>query len=400
MSTQSDKVAVLGVTGSIAAYKACEIASLLVKEGVKVIPVLTNSARQFVGAASFEGLTGNPVITDLFEPGQNQDIEHVAISKRADLFLIAPATANILAKAARGIADDWLSTSLLVTRAPILFAPAMNTNMYEHAATQANLTILRERGCRFVGPDSGILACKTVGVGRMAEAGDVAAEALALLHKSDDLAGKTVLVTTGANHEPIDPVRFIGNRSSGKMGRAVADEALQRGAKVIAVTGPADVQPPPEAEIVQVETALQMHEAVMKRATTADVVIGVAAVSDYRVAEPATNKRKRNGDGFSLALTENPDIIAEAGARKKEGQIIVGFAAETEDVIENARVKLDKKHLDIIVANEVGGKDSGFGAETVRACVIATAESPTELTLTSKRELARHLFDRILTLMN
>lgn len=400
MSTKSDrKQVILGVTGSIAAYKACEIASTLTKAGVDVIPVLTGSALEFVGSASFEGITHNRAITQMFEPDQNASIDHVELAKSADLFLIAPATANIIAKAARGIADDWLSTALLATTAPVLFAPAMNTNMYEHPATQANLELLWTRGCHFVGPDAGTLACKTVGGGRMMEPVAVVEAAMALMNKRVDLAGRNVLLTSGGNREPIDPVRFIGNRSSGKMGHALAFEAMQRGADVTVVTGPAEVPPPPGAEVVPVETALQMRDAVMDRLSEADVVVGAAAVADYRVENPLESKHKRSGEAFTISLVENPDIMAGVGAAVKNGKVLVGFAAETGDLIDNAKVKLQKKNLDLIVANAVGTAESGFGTENLRASIIDRDGNIQDLDLLPKRKLAETLFDRIVPLL-
>lgn len=390
---------VLGVTGSIAAYKACEVASLLVKQGIGVTPVLTHSATELVGPASFEAITGNRAITKMFEPLQNPEIEHIAVATRASLFLVAPATANILAKAANGIADDWLSTTLLATRAPILFAPAMNTNMYTHPATQTNIEVLQSRGCHFIGPDSGLLACKTVGVGRMADPPLIVEMALRLMRGSTELAGRKILITSGANHEPVDPVRFIGNRSSGKMGYAVAAEALRRGAEVTVVTGPAEVDPPAGAEVVDVETALEMCEAVMARAGDADVVIGVAAVADYRAENPASQKIKRTGKALTLSLVENPDIMATVGAAKPNGQISVGFAAETNDLLENARAKLAKKNLDLIVANEVGTSESGFRTDTVKAIFLDGQGGLEDQPLMAKTELAEKLLDRIVSLL-
>jgi len=400
MTTTSAKEIVLGVTGSIAAYKACEIASLLVKRGVKVLPVLTNSATKLVGPATFEALTGNPAITAMFDADQNPEIEHIAVATRVDLFLIAPATANSLAKAAHGIADDWLTTTLLATHAPILFAPAMNTNMYEHPATQENIATLSSRGCHFVGPNAGILACKTVGPGRMSEPAEVVKEVFRLVERRSDFLGKKILLTMGGNHEPIDPVRFIGNRSSGKMGRALACEALRRGATVTVVKGPSEVAPPPGTEVIPVETALEMYDAVLAQAGQADVVIGAAAVADYRVAEPLEHKHKRNGGNLTLDLVENPDILAQVGAAKRTGQIVVGFAAETEDLLENAQRKLEKKNLNLIVANQVGVSDSGFGTDTVRALLIGPEGTFGDQTLMSKASLAEALFDRVLTLMS
>jgi phosphopantothenoylcysteine decarboxylase/phosphopantothenate--cysteine ligase len=399
MTTTSVKEIILGVTGSIAAYKACEVASLLVKRGVRVTPVLTRSAQKLVGPASFEGITGNQAVTDMFDSGQNQEIEHIAAATRADLFLVAPATANVLAKAAQGLADDWLSTTLLATRAPILFAPAMNTNMYEHPATQANIATLSDRGCHFVGPDSGTLACKTVGAGRMSEPACIVERSMKLLEDSRDLEGRHVLLTSGGNHEPIDPVRYIGNRSSGKMGFAVAEEALRRGAKVTVVSGPAEVAPPVGCKVVPVQTAQEMCDAALLIAPSADVVIGVAAVADYRVERPMTEKHKRNGNDLTLKLTQNPDILAAVGAQKKNGQITIGFAAETGGLIENAQAKLSKKNLNLVVANQVGVSDSGFGSDTVRAIFVDASGTVEELPLQSKGDLAHSLFDRIAAIL-
>lgn len=397
-ATTNSKEIVLGVTGSIAAYKACEIASALVQRGYNVLAALTQSAASLVGPATFEGITGRPAITGMFDPIATQEIEHVAAARRADLFLIAPATANIIAKAAHGIADDWISTTLLATRAPVLFAPAMNTDMYHHPATQANIETLRMRGCFFVGPAEGRLACNTVGPGRMDDPARVVEAAERLLMRRSDLAGKKILITSGANHEPIDPVRFIGNRSSGKMGRCIADEALQRGADVTVITGPAEVQPPTGAEVVHVETAQEMADAVMERVAGVDVFIGAAAVADYRVENAASSKRKRDGGGLTLTLTENPDIIASVSQARRNGQIVVGFAAETDDVVANAQKKLQKKKLDLVVANEVGKPGYGFGEDALRAGIV-DAHGVEDCGHISKTELARRLVDRIAALL-
>ena len=394
----SNREVVLGVTGSIAAYKACEIASRLVELGVSVLPVLTRSAQELIRAASLEAITGQRAIVEMFAPFQNPDVEHIAVANRAALFLIAPATANVLAKAAQGVADDWLTTTLLATRAPILFAPAMNTDMYNHPVTQGNIEMLRARGCHFVGPGAGRLACGSVGVGRMIDPITVVEAALPLIASNRDLAGKRVLITSGGNREPIDPVRFIGNRSSGKMGRAIALEALVRGATVTVVNGPAETPMPYGAEVIPVETAAQMAEAVMTRAPDADIIIGAAAVADYRVETPAPKKLKVMGRPLVLTLLENPDILAQVGAGKRQGQVVVGFAAETEDLVENAAAKLKKKRLDLIVANQVGAADSGFGTETVKAAFITRNGDIEQLPLLTKEELAERLIDRIVAL--
>ncbi|MBI2423170.1 MAG: bifunctional phosphopantothenoylcysteine decarboxylase/phosphopantothenate--cysteine ligase CoaBC [Candidatus Hydrogenedentes bacterium] len=390
-----DKVIVLGVTGSIAAYKACEIASRLVEHGAQAIPVLSASAQQFVGAASFEGITGQRAITSMFEPAQNPDIEHIAVARRADAFLIAPATANILAKAAQGMADDWLSTTLLATRAPVVFAPAMNMNMYSHPAVQANIATLQSRGCAFVGPGSGQLACGDMGPGRLIETQAIL-EALAVaLHHDKPLAGKRVLLTSGANHEPIDPVRYIGNRSSGKMGHAIALEAMRRGATVTVVSGPAEVPPPYGARVVPAHTASAMLEAVQAHWGESDIFIGAAAVADYHVENPPAAKQKRSTATVHLELTPNTDIAAWVGLNKRGHQIAVGFAAETHNHLEFAQEKLRKKQLDLVVANAVGVADSGFGKATTRAWLITDDHVSAALPLMSKEALAALLFDAI-----
>lgn len=393
----SNRDVLLGVTGSIAAYKACDIASRLVKLGVRVTPALTNSATQLVCPASFEAITGNRAITAMFEPLPTPEIEHIAVATRANLFLIAPATANILAKAAHGIADDWLSTTLLATRAPILFAPAMNTNMYLHPATQSNIDTLRERGCHFAGPDEGALACGTQGPGRMAEPALVVETALPLLDPRNDLDGVHVVVTSGGTREPVDPVRYLGNRSSGKMGRAIAFEALCRGAKVTVVSGPASTPLPCAANVIDVETAAEMDAACRSLAPEAEVFIAAAAVADYRIDEPLESKHKRSGGPLELRLVENPDILASVAQAKRPGQIVVGFAAETEDMAVHGQAKLASKNLDMVVANLVGQPGSGFGTDTVRATLIC-ADGAEELSPMSKEELAQRLFDRVTTL--
>ena len=395
----ADREIVLGVTGSIAAYKACEIASRLVEAGGRVIPVLTENARQFVGPVSLEAITRNRAITGMFEPIPSPEIEHIALAKRADLFLIAPATANIIAKAAHGIADDWLSTTLLATRAPILFAPAMNCNMYEHPATQANIQTLRERGAHFAGPGSGPLACGDIGPGRLAETSVILEAAAVLLSRKKDLAGKHVLITSGSTHEAIDPVRFIANRSSGKMGRALALEALQRGARVTVVSGPASAPLPHGATIVEVASAAEMLHAVQEHWPHADIFVAAAAVGDFRVEAPAGEKRKRKGQALTLTLVANEDIAAHVGKEKRPHQITVGFAAETQDLLENALEKLERKNLDLIVANEVGGEDCAFGAETSRATLLTRQGNPEEPIVATKEALSERIFDQVAKLL-
>lgn len=395
-----DRNIVLGITGSIAAYKACEIASRLVEYGANVTAVLTQSASQMIGPATLTAITGRPAITGFFEESQHPEIEHISVATNAHLFLIAPATANILAKAARGAADDWLSTALLATRAPILFAPSMNTNMYTHPATQVNLDILRARGCQFVGPDSGRLACRTIGPGRLAEPQAILEAAIPLASERHDLAGRHVVLTSGPTHEPIDPVRYIGNRSSGKMGRAIAIELLARGASVSAVTGPHSEPMPRGVKVYPVETATEMAESAVNLAQESDVFIGCAAVADFRSESASPAKRKRDGKGLLVKLVENPDVIGLVGAVKREGQIVVGFAAETDELLANARKKLEKKHLDLIVANEVGKAGSGFGADSLRAAILDGNRKAPEFRLLPKDQVAEELVDRISALLN
>jgi len=394
------KTVVLGVTGSIAAYKACELASRLIERNARVLATLTPSAREFVQPAAFEAITRQRAITGLFDPIPQPKIEHIAVAKRAHLFLIAPATANILAKAAMGLADDWLSTTLLATRAPILFAPAMNTMMYEHPATQANIETLRGRGCHFVGPDAGALACGDTGLGRLASIPDILDAAAILIRREKDLRGRHVLITSGGNHEPIDPVRFIGNRSSGKMGRSLALEALSRGARVTVVEGPCEVTAPQAATFIKAKTAQAMFDAVQAHWADADVFVGTAAVADYRVAQPASEKRKRSGKNLELVLVPNPDIAAWVGEHKRPGQISVCFAAETESVIENALAKRAAKKADLMVANQVGGPGCAFGNESVLAAVLNAESAGVELKRLSKAELAGEVFDRVAAMLD
>jgi phosphopantothenoylcysteine decarboxylase/phosphopantothenate--cysteine ligase len=395
----SNKEIVLGVTGSIAAYKACELASRLVEFGAKVTSVLTTSALELVGAATFEGITGRRAVTRMFEPLQNPDIEHIAVAQRANLFLIAPATANFLAKAAHGIADDWLGTTLLATRAPVLVAPAMNTNMYEHPATQENIHILRARGYHFIGPDAGRLACGTIGPGRLVDPQAILEACLPLLCDKHDFEGRRVVITSGATHEPVDPVRFIANRSSGKMGRALALEALARGANVTVISGPSTTPMPYGALVLPVESAVEMAEVVVNLAQECDVFIGAAAVGDYRVEKPAAKKHKKTGKGLELKFIENPDVLDLVRAVRRDGQIIVGFAAETDNLVANAKAKLKKRKLDLLVANEVNTDLSGFGKDTSKAYLIGRTGPVDDLPVLAKEDLAEHIFDRIAALL-
>lgn len=390
-----DKEIVLGVTGSIAAYKACEVASRLKEAGARVLPVLTRGGQAFVGTASLEGITGRAAITDMFAPATNPEIEHIAVARRADLFLIAPATADILAKHAHGIADDWLTTTLLATRAPVLFAPAMNTQMYLHPATQDNIALLKTRGCLFVGPGDGQLACGEVGPGRLIDTLAILEACVYALSTKRDLSGKRVLITSGGNHEPIDPVRYIGNRSSGKMGRALALEALRRGAEVTVITGPHSAPPPYACQVVQVQTAEEMLHAVDAAFDSCDLFVSAAAVADYRVENPATQKRKRDGASVNITLTPNPDIAATMGKRKRPGQLSIGFAAETQHIAEYGAKKLADKNFDLLCANDVGGSDVGFGSDAHRAWLVAPGKDALDLTVIGKDALAEAIFDAV-----
>jgi len=396
MAAQAGQLAgrhiVMGVTGSIAAYKAVEVVSRLRKLGAEVHVIMTRAAQEFVTATTFREISGQPVASDMWAPVQEFQVEHVALGKLADLVLVAPATAHILAKAAHGLADDMLSTTLLATKAPVWFAPAMNTNMYEHPATQANLATLRSRGCYILEPATGHLACGIEGKGRLPEPVDIVAAVVAYFKRSQALAGRKVLVTAGGTREPLDPVRYLGNRSTGRMGYAVAAEAAARGAEVVLVSGPTVLPTPAGVRRVDVETALEMREAVLQEYVDADLVIKAAAVADYRPATVATQKIKKSAGDLTLTLTRNPDILYELGQQKKQ-QVLVGFAAETQDVAAYAKAKLVKKHLDFIVANNVAEADAGFGTETNRVTIYAADGSADSYPLLSKREVAGIILD-------
>ena len=393
------KSVVLGVTGGIAAYKACEVVSRLRKMGADVYVIMTRHATEFVTPLTFETLSNHPVVTDTFARPETWEVEHIALAKRADVFAIAPATANILAKMAHGIADDMLSTTVLATKAPVLVAPAMNTGMWTAEVTQENCATLRRLGVHFVGPDAGFLACGDTGAGRMSEPAAIAEAIAALLCPVQDMADMKVLVTAGATRERLDPVRYMTNDSSGKMGFAVAEEAVRRGAAVTIVAGSVTAPIPVGCEVVRVESTQNLYDAVTSRAPEMDVVIQAAAPADYRFATTYTEKHKKAHDGapFVIELVENPDIAAAVGAMKKPGQTLVGFAAETENLHENARKKLAKKNLDLIVANDVSQPGAGFNLDTNIATLI-TADSLTECPLRTKKELAGDILDKVMEL--
>ena len=397
MAAQAGQLAgrhiVMGVTGSIAAYKAVEVVSRLRKLGAEVHVIMTRAAREFVTEMTFREISGQHVAGDMWAPVHAFQVEHIALAKLADLVLVAPATAHVLAKAAHGLADDMLSTTLLATRAPVFFAPAMNTNMYENVATQENLQTLRKRGCHIIEPDSGHLACGTSGKGRLPEPAAIVAEVVRYFTQSQALAGRKVLVTAAGTREPIDPVRFLGNRSTGRMGFAVAAEAARRGAEVTLIAGPTSLRAPAGVRRIDVETAQEMRAAVLAAYDAADIVIKTAAVADYRPATVAEHKIKKSEGELTLTLVRNPDILYELG-QKKIRQVLVGFAAETRDVAAYARAKLAKKNLDFIVANNVAESDAGFGAETNRVTIYGADGSEERYPLLSKAEVAAHILDK------
>ncbi|HEU5401006.1 MAG TPA: bifunctional phosphopantothenoylcysteine decarboxylase/phosphopantothenate--cysteine ligase CoaBC [Terriglobales bacterium] len=386
----------LGVSGGIAAYKAAEVLRQLQDRGVQVQVVMTRAAQEFVRPLTFAALSGEKVITDMFgeghaEPNVESAVEHIAIAQSIDALLVVPATADLLAKFANGIANDFLTTLYLATQAPVIVAPSMNVKMWEHEATRRNLETLRQRGVKIVEPGSGYLACGMVGAGRLAEPEAIVEATLETLGVSQDLKGETVLVTAGPTYEPIDPVRFLGNRSSGKMGYAIAEAAIRRGAKVILVSGPTALTPPSAAEFVPVETAQQMRDAVMTRFPDATVVIKAAAVGDYRVREASSQKIKRD-KSITLELEPNPDILAELGETKFDKHILVGFAAETENGLENARKKLAKKRVDAIILNDVSRSGIGFNSDR-NAVTIVTAGEAIEIPDAPKLEIAGRILD-------
>jgi phosphopantothenoylcysteine decarboxylase/phosphopantothenate--cysteine ligase len=388
----------LGVTGGIGAYKAVEIARGLQKNGHEVVAVMSRSARRFVGPLTFEAITRRAVVTDQWKPGANADIEHISLASNIDLLLVAPATANTVGKFANGLADDFLSSLYLATRAPVMIAPAMNTHMFEHPAVARNLETLAGRGVHVVDPGSGYLACGWIGKGRLAEPEDVIAAVERLLRPGGStLAGLRVLVTAGPTYENIDPVRFVGNRSSGRMGYAVAEEAVRRGAAVTLVSGPTHLTPPVAAERVTVRSAADMHAAVMARASDQDVVVMAAAVADYTPAEPASQKLKKGDGPLTLILNRTRDILADLGklpSRRTGRPLLVGFAAETHEVVSHARAKLLKKGADLVVANDVSRADAGFEVDT-NAVTLVAADDVEQVPVQSKAAVAGRILDAV-----
>lgn len=391
------KTVILGVTGGIAVYKAVELLRLLVKAGAAVHVVMTKAATEFVTPLTFQTLSGNPVHTELFNLITEQEIGHISLADRADLFIIAPATANFIGKLAGGIADDLLTTTVMATKAPVLIAPAMNVNMYENAIYRENEARLRRHGYRFADPVSGFLACGWEGQGKLREPAAILEEAAAVL-TPQELAGLTVLITAGPTREEIDPVRFVSNHSSGRMGYAVARAARLRGARVVLVSGPTPLEPPAGVELISVESAAEMEAAVMAQSTAADIIIKAAAVADYRAVERAGQKLKKKSAELTLHLVKNSDILAELGRRKAAGQILVGFAAETENLQANAVAKLVAKNLDLIVANDVSLPGAGFNVATNIVRFIYRDGRCEELPLLPKEQVAAELLARVVQL--
>jgi phosphopantothenoylcysteine decarboxylase/phosphopantothenate--cysteine ligase len=396
----------LGVCGGIGAYKAVEIARGLQKNGHDVVAVMTKSAERFVGPLTFEAITRREVITDQWKAGANADIEHISIASNIDLLLVAPATANTIGKFANGLADDFLSSLYTATKAPVLIAPAMNTNMFEHPAVAKNLETLIARGVHIVDPGSGYLACGWIGKGRLAEPEDVVVAALQILRRDPSkpfgehrpLAGRSILITAGPTFEDIDPVRFVGNRSSGRMGYAIAAEALRRGAAVTLVTGPTHLTAPHGADVVKVRSAAEMHAAVMERVPGRDVVVMAAAVADYTPADPSGQKVKKGDGPVTITLNRTRDILGDLGklASRTERRlpVLVGFAAETRDIVAYAQDKLTRKGADLIVANDVSRTDAGFDVDT-NAVTLVSSSGVEELPLQSKNAVAARILDRV-----
>ena len=409
-----DKNIILGVTGGIAAYKCVDLVSRLRKQGANVHVILTKGAQNFVTETAMREISGNPVVTSMWQEIQQYDVEHIALAQLADVVLVAPATANVIAKCACGMADDMLTTTLLATKAPVFFAPAMNTNMYENAITQQNLHTLQERGCHIIDPAAGHLACGTSGVGRMPEPQElveIVADFFATgkepaepdeadysqhLAEGLDFSGVNILVTAAGTREPIDPVRYIGNRSSGKMGYAIAEAARDLGANVTLISGPSALTPLAGVNFFKVESARDMRRLVLENFPESQIVIKAAAVADYRVKNVADHKIKKNDEELTLVLEKNPDILKELGQKKQKGQVLVGFAAETQNLIQYAQSKLEKKNLDMIVANDVSKPQAGFNVDTNLIKLLKRDGSIEELPLMSKKDLAYIILNHVM----
>lgn len=391
----SNKTVVLGVTGSIAAYKAAEIASQLTQSGAKVHVIMTEEAIQFISPVTFRAITGRPVVTEMFDLASEFSIEHVSLANAADIVVIAPITANVVAKLAAGIADDMLCCTVLATRAPVLVAPAMETNMYTNPVTQGNLSKLKARDFVIVGPATGWLASGKEGLGRLADVNDIISAIHRVLRTGEDLTGRNVVVTAGGTQEPIDPVRYISNRSSGKMGHALAEAARDRGADVTLITAHTSLPEPTGVNVIRVGTAEEMRQAVQNVAPKANALIMAAAVADYRPIRAAKDKIKKGRAGLTLELEQIPDILG----RVKGNFIKVGFAAESSSLVENAKKKVEQKRLDFIVANDITAGDSGFGTDTNRVTIIDCKGKIDRLPLLAKREVAERILDKVAALL-
>ena len=392
------KTVLLGVTGGIACYKSANLASALVKQGANVQVVMTRNATEFIGPHTFESLTGNRVSVDTFDRNYQFQVEHIALADQADLVLVAPATANVLAKLAHGLADDMLTTTILACNCPKIAAPAMNTKMYENPVTQDNLDILRKYGWEIVEPASGRLACGAVGKGKMPEPEDLLECVLHALSHEKDMTGLKVLVTAGPTQEALDPVRYLTNHSTGKMGYAIAKAAAARGAEVTLVSGPVNLKKPPYMEVVDIVSAQDMFDAVTSRAPEQDIIIKAAAVADYRPASVAEEKIKKSGNDsdLSLPLARTSDILAWLGEHRVPGQFLCGFSMETKDMVENSKKKLEKKHIDLIAANNLKQAGAGFGVDT-NVLTLISSDGARELPLLSKEEAAHALLDEIMS---
>lgn len=391
----SGKTVVLCVTGGIAAYKAADLVSKLKHEEAIVHVLMTRSATEFISPVTFETLSGNRTIVDTFDRNFTWEVEHIALAKKADVFVIAPATANVIAKAAHGIADDMVTTTLLATKAPVVIAPAMNTGMYDNDITQKNMDMLRKQGFLFADPAAGRLACGDSGRGKLAETSDIIWQIQKAV-MPQDLKGKKVLVTAGPTREALDPVRFLSNHSSGKMGCAIAKKAALRGADVTLVSGPTALQTPNDVLRIDVSSAREMYDAVISRAKQQDIIIKSAAVGDYRPAETATEKIKKSEDGMHISLIKNPDILKALGEQKEEGQVLVGFAMETENLEQNAADKLSRKNCDMLIANSLRKKGAGFAHDTNEVTIFYRNMPKENLPLMSKEDLANEILNRII----
>ncbi|EYE89272.1 phosphopantothenoylcysteine decarboxylase [Fervidicella metallireducens AeB] len=392
-----EKTVVLGVTGGIAAYKALDIVSKLKKKNINVHVIMTDSATKFVTPLSFQSLSQNYVVVDMFAEPKHWEIQHISLAERADLFVVAPASANIIGKIANGIADDMLSTTVMATKAPVLIAPAMNTNMYENPIVQRNIKLLKDLGYNFIEPDEGRLACGSVGKGKLADTDKIVDMIDMLLYSNKDFAGKKILVTAGPTREDIDPVRYITNRSSGKMGYAIAKAARNRGAEVILISGPTKLPRPEGVKFIGINSATEMYNEVLKHFDEVDIVIKSAAVADYRPLEKSEKKIKKSDDDMSIPLTKNKDILFELGKIKKN-QLLIGFAAETDDLVCNAKNKVCKKNLDFIVANDVTMEKSGFDVDTNTVKIIDRDGTIIQLPNMAKEEVAHNILDHILNI--